>query len=169
MSTFAILATGSSMSQSVADSVRGRCSVIAVSDAFRLAPWADALVSSDPQWWRVNEDAWEFAGNKYRAKRNEAAPRDVREVVAPSGSNSGLLALIVAETLGATKALLLGYDMGGTHFFGPHTKGLANTTASRFETFKKQFARWKTEMDVVNCTTGSALHCYRFSAVEREL
>jgi len=168
MSTFAILATGSSMSQSVADSVRGRCSVIAVSDAFRLAPWADALVSSDPQWWRANPDALNFAGDKYRAKRQEDVA-NVHGVAAPSGSNSGLLALIVAEMLGATKALLLGYDMGGTHFFGPHTKGLMNTTASRFETFKKQFARWKTEMDVVNCTTGSALHCYRFSAVEREL
>lgn len=168
MSTFAILATGSSMSQQVADSVKGRCKVIAVSDAFRLAPWADALVSSDPQWWHANKDSFDFAGGKYRSKRREAAP-GIQEVASPSGSNSGLLALIVAEMLGATKVLLLGYDMGGTHFFGPHTKGLMNTTASRFETFKKQFARWKTDMDVVNCTPGSALHCYRFGAVEREL
>jgi hypothetical protein len=168
MSTFAILATGASMSQSVADSVRGRCKVIAVSDAYRLAPWADAMVSSDPQWWRANPDALQFQGCKYRAKRQEDVA-GVLGVSAPSGSNSGLLALVVAEMLGATKALLLGYDMGGTHFFGPHTKGLANTTASRFETFKKQFTRWQTKIEVVNCTNGSALHCYRFSTVEREL
>lgn len=60
---FAVLASGESMNQALADSVRGKCKVIAVSDTWRLAPWADALVSSDAGWWRHKTP--KFDGPKY--------------------------------------------------------------------------------------------------------
>lgn len=59
---FAVLATGPSLASEDVERVKGRFHVIAVSDAFRLAPWADALVSADAAWWKAHPDAKDFAG-----------------------------------------------------------------------------------------------------------
>lgn len=156
MTTFAILATGPSMSQAVAESVRGRCKVIAVSDAYKLAPWADVLVSSDRGWWRLH--APEFAGEKVSGVPVDGVPR-AQDVV--SGSNSGLIAVQEAVRRGATKILMLGFDMHGTHYFGEHPKPLRNTSKDRFEVFKRQFHHYQPKgVDILNCTEGSALTCY---------
>ena len=161
----AILATGPSMSQAVADCVRGRCQVIAVSDAYRLAPWADVLVSSDSAWWRHHNP--EFAGRKLSG----VPVKDIEQVEGNmSGSNTGLIAIKVAVSMGAKRILLLGYDMGGTHFFGSHPSPLKNTTPSRFEVFKKQFAGYKPRgVEIINCTPGSALACYPHMTLEAAL
>jgi hypothetical protein len=154
--TWAILATGPSMSQALADTVRGRCKVIAVSDAYKLAPWADVLVSNDRKWWdyhRPQFDGLTFAGVEVR---------DVEKFDdARSGENSGLLAMRVAVRLGATRLLLCGFDMGGSHFFGPHHEPRWNTKPARFEVFKRQFADYRPRgVEIINCTEGSALKCY---------
>jgi hypothetical protein len=167
---FAVLATGPSMSQAVADAVRGRCRVIAVSDAYKLAPWADALVSSDRAWWRHHKP--EFAGRKLSGVPVDCVGIDGIERVegTVSGSNSGLIALKVAVSMGATRVLLLGYDMGGAHFFGDHPAPLKNTTPSRFEVFKRQFADYRPKgVEIINCTPGSALTCYPTMELEAAL
>ena len=46
-----LLAPGPSMSQALADSVRG-CRVGAVTSALPLAPWAEFVAASDVSWWR---------------------------------------------------------------------------------------------------------------------
>lgn len=162
---WAVLATGPSMSQSVADSVRGRCKAIAVSDAYRLAPWADVLVSSDRGWWRHHKP--EFAGLKFSGVPVDGIPLAPAVV---SGSNSGLIALQVAVSLGAKKVLLLGFDMHGSHFFGPHPSPLRNTKAQRFEVFKRQFADYRPRgVHIFNCTPGSALTCYPMANLEAHL
>jgi hypothetical protein len=168
---FAVLATGPSMSQSVADQVRGRCKVVAVSDAYKLAPWADALVSSDAAWWKANPAAVEFNGPKW-----SAAP-DFRQVAgverfpsADNGSNSGLLACQVAVSMGAKTILLCGFDMRGSHFFGPHQSPLKNTQPARFEVFHRQFARFRPRgVTVLNCTPGSALKHFQMADLEDAL
>src|SRR5262245_44079884 len=60
----AILATGPSMTQAVADSVAWFDLIVVVNDAFRLALWAHALAANDHAWWRRNPDSREFAGRK---------------------------------------------------------------------------------------------------------
>jgi hypothetical protein len=153
------------MSQAVADAVRGRCRVIAVSDAYRLAPWAEVLVSSDRGWWRLHKP--EFEGRKLSGvpvDGIEQAPGHV------SGSNSGLIAIKVAVSMGAKRILLLGFDMGGSHFFGPHPAPLRNTTAERFEVFKRQFREYQPKgVEIINCTPGSALECYPKMDLEQAL
>lgn len=154
---WACLATGPSMSQAVADAVRGKCKVVVVSDAVRLAPWADVMVSSDLKWWKHHEP--EFAGPKYATV--EIPHTDIKRFDTETATNSGLLALKVAVSLGAKRVLLLGYDMGGTHFFGPHPEPLRNTKPERFEVFKKQFAGFAPRgVEIINCTPGSALDCF---------
>jgi hypothetical protein len=75
----------------------------------------------------------------------------------PSGCNSGLQGMRVAQDiLGASKIVLLGFDMHGTHYFGPHPRPLANTAPARFKAHIAQFRTW-TGCEVVNCTPGSEL------------
>jgi hypothetical protein len=162
VTTFAVLATGPSMSETVARSVMLRCNVVAVSDAYRLAPWADALASCDAAWWRNNPDAMQFAGRKFTlAPDYQGMPELERITGLASGTNSGLFALHVAVKLGATRILMLGFDMRGSHYFGPHQKPLKNTTADRYRVFQEQFARFKPRgVKILNCTPGSALTAY---------
>lgn len=159
---FAVLATGQSLSQAVADSVKDRCQVVAVSDAYRLAPWAEAMASCDAAWWRNNPAALEFGGRKFTSAPDFQGLSELERIQGvPSHTNSGLLGLMVAVQLGATKILMLGYDMHGTHFFGPHPAPLRNPNAARFEVFKRQFTNYRPRgVEILNCTPGSALTAY---------
>lgn len=144
------------MSQAVADYVKTRCRAVAVCDAYRLAPWAEALVCNDSAWWRVHADALEFKGRKFCGQAwrgTELLPMTARF---PGGTNSGLQGLRVAAMLGATRILLLGFDMHGTHFFGKHPAPLRNTTPAKFKSIGHQFRLWRGP-PVLNCTPGSAL------------
>lgn len=161
MTTWAILATGESMSQEIADQVRGKVKVMAISNAYEIAPWADALASNDSKWWRHHPKAMEFQGGKFCAGRLDGVKRIGPEGMYSSSSNSGLFGMRVAAKLGATKLLLLGFDMRGSHYFGLHPEPLRNTTAARFKYFLKQFDYWD-GCDVVNCTPKSALKKFPF-------
>lgn len=156
MTTWAVLATGESMSQALADSVRGKCKVAAVSDAIKLAPWADILVSADGAWWRHNKP--EFDGPKYTLARIP----DVETIEGiPMGTNSGLVTLMKVVELGATRVFLFGIDLHGTHFFGPHVGGLKNTSPQRMEVFRKQFESYKPKgVEILNCSATSHLTAY---------
>lgn len=177
--TVAILATGPSMSQAVADTVRGRCGVIAVQDAFKLAPWADLLYGCDPEWWSHHQ-AHTFAGLKVTCVDRVPHPEvmclrntgtrgfDPDPGCIRTGSNSGYQALHVAAHTGARRILLCGYDMHGSHFFGPHPKPLRNTTESLFAVFIRNFdaiaAALKARgIEVFNCTPGSRLRRFPFA------
>jgi hypothetical protein len=171
MTTFAVLATGPSMSQEVADYVRDKCRAVAVSDAYRLAPWADALVSNDRNWWIANPDAMKFAGRKFCGGRQHGTEHLSFDPAFGSGINSGLQGMRVAKLLGASKILLLGFDMNsarGAHFFGRHPAPLRNTTPPRFRAHVSQFRKWRGP-DVINCTPNSALKQFRFMSIEQAL
>lgn len=166
---FAVLATGPSMSQQLADSLRGRCKVVAVSDAYRLAPWADALVSTDYAWWRVHSRALLFPGRKFGVIPSFRTLEGVESLPVETGTNSGLLGIMAAVKLGATRVLLCGFDMHspGKHFFGKHPEPLRSTPPARMEVFKKQFAAYRPRgVEIINCTPGSALNCYPRAELE---
>lgn len=160
---WAVLASGPSMSQAVADSVR-HLKVVAVSDTYRLAPWADALVSQDWAWWNHHPEALKFAGRKFRG-----CPKHVEGVEqfadVPSGCNSGVLGIRVARFLGATEIVLLGFDGGGEHFFGAHPAPLKNTTEARAKVHHEQHrneahaCQWHA-VKVWNCTPETAIKHY---------
>lgn len=167
MTTFAVLATGPSMSQAVADSVRHHRR-IAVNDAFRLARDADALVANDAAWWKLHRDAIGFAGRKFAVNPQNSAVERVYGPKVSTTTNSTLLAMHVAiQVFGATRVELYGVDMSadrGAHYFGPHV-GLANTKPARFDVFKRQFAAYSVPagVSIVNHTKGSALQCFPFA------
>lgn len=152
---FTILATGQSLTQEDVDYVRGKSKVIAVSNAYTMAPWADFLVSADRKWWMSNREALRFEGRKiirqaYPGLEHFTNPR------VPYGYNSGLFAMHVAKREGASKIILLGFDMHGTHFFGAHPEPLKNTTDRRFADHIRQFNGFE-GCEVINSTPNSAL------------
>lgn len=170
--TFAILATGPSMSQAVADSVR-HLRVVAVSDAFVFAPWAEALASQDLAWWKARPLASDFRGRKF------CGAMEPPEGVAllpdlPSGCNSGVLGIRVARHLGAKRIVLLGFDGHGTHFFGPHTGTLKETTELRrrahFEQHRQEAhaCQWH-GVEVWNCTPGTVIDAYPTTTLQMAL
>lgn len=159
----AVLCTGESLTQEDVDYCRGRCKVIAVSDAIYMAPWADALVSYDKGWWRAHKPT--YAGPKYHchAEKIEGA-----EMLVERPGNSGTLGLTIAARMKPEKILLLGADLKGSHYFGPHTKGLRNTSAHQFKAMQVQYAKFK-KLPVVNCSPISVLTCFRKGDLRAEL
>jgi hypothetical protein len=166
---FAVLATGPSMGLGVARSVMGRCSVVAVSDAFVLAPWADALVSTDHSWWRHHPEASAFKGRKFSGMVDYQNVEGVEKLAGENATNSGLLGVKVAVLMGATKVLLCGFDLHspGQHFFGRHGGSLRSTTAQRMEAFKRQFERYQPRgVEIINCTPDSTLRVYPTASLD---
>lgn len=152
---WAIVATGQSINFDDVDYLQGKVSVAAVSDAYRIAPWADCLVSHDAKWWAHHKEALEFSGRKFCRQFVTGTERFIPDI--PSGCNSGRMAMDVVKKLGgAKKLILLGFDMHGTHYFGPHQGDLRNTDERRFKHHLGQFSSF-TGCEVINCTPNSAL------------
>ena len=169
MSTFCIIATGQSLTPEQVEAVK-HIPCIAVSDVYRLAPWSVAMVSQDKAWWRQHPEALDFAGRKFSGSGVEGTEKVEREGLITSGTNSGLLACHVAVTIfQASRLILLGFDLHGTHFFGPHPEPLRNTQPHRFDQMRKQFANWRPKAEVVNCSPGSSLTCFPAMTLQQAL
>lgn len=193
--TVAILASGPSLSQSEADLLRSRLPVVAVNDAYRVAPWADLLYAADADWWEHHGYAADFAGERWtqhqgrenwhrrateaglhviRSRSGNGVSVDPGEIY--TGSNSSFQALNLAVQAGATRVLFLGLDLsrpgGKSHFFGDHPGQL--NRASPYHTFRRAFEQAAPALEglgveVINCSSQSALRCFPHMTVEEAL
>lgn len=187
MKTIACLATGPSLTPADCDYVRGKADfVIAINDAWKLAPWADVLFSSDRHWWRHYKGVPGFAGQKIgigsgirKANSFHSHPDidvytntgysglDTRPRCLRNGRNSGYAALNLAVLFGATKIVLLGYNMShahGAHYFGDHPNGLTQN-AGLYPGFRRTFDSMVEPLqahgvEVINCTPLSSLQTF---------
>lgn len=180
-STIVCLASGPSLTVDDVDYCRGKAPVIAVSDTYRWAPWADVLHACDAKWWGYHEGAPTFTGLKFALRQDAGRWPGVQVLkdagdsglsADPSelcnGKNSGYQAVNLAVHLGATRIVLLGYDMqaakdGRTHFFGDHSKLLQKDAP--FEWWRQNFATMvqpakSLGVSIVNCTARSGLTCF---------
>lgn len=161
MTCWALLAPGPSASAELAERVRD-LPLVAVGNAFQLAPWAQIIAASDAAWWRSHPEAKTLPAAKFCM--GEA--RDIDRVQIDgfgAAVNSGVLGLECAVRAGATRIMLLGADMHGTHFFGEYRNGLRNTKPHQRLQHLKQYAAWarlNRKIEVLNCTHGSALDCF---------
>src|SRR4051812_2852413 len=64
-STIVCIAGGPSLTPADVDACQARARVIAINDAYRLAPWADVLYACDAKWWRWHRGVENFSGRKY--------------------------------------------------------------------------------------------------------
>ena len=183
--TVAILGGGKSLTQSQVDQCRGLVRVIAINDAYKLAPWADILWFCDEKWFNWHRKAViEFAGQvatlenyHLRGQRPDlwclhnigqsglyGEPWGVM-----TGGNSGYQCINLAVHLGVKRILLLGYDMKPGHWFGDHPKPTspsvyAGTMLPKFPTLIEPLERRGVE--VINCTPGSALDVFPRSSLD---
>lgn len=179
-----ILGCGPSLRGFDARVLRGRGRVIAVNDSFRLAPWADVLYACDARWWQTRRasvrDTW--TGRRMVTLENqidgvlrlrnsgedglETDPGALR-----TGKNSGYQAIGLAYHFGASRIVLLGFDMrigrhGEMHWNDRSEtqtpQGFAGTLAlmlPKFETLREPLAT--AGVQVVNATPGSALRVWQ--------
>ena len=156
-----------------------------------FAPWADVLFAADLKWWRHYADrSLKFAGLKVMVGHRRNYPEifslelsqtvkvfDPRPSHIVSGGNSGYMAMHLAAHFGVKRMLLCGFDMregprNRRHWFGNHP-GLLNS--------KARFSGWIHAMDrlakvfkerhieVVNCSTNTALRCFKRTSIEDAL
>jgi len=196
-STVACVATGPSLTREDCNYLRGKCRVIAINDAHKWVPWADVLYSSDRRWWNHYKGVPEFQGMRFGigsgiGKKNPAGGKwtgvkilrntgylglDMAPDAIRNGRNSGYAAVNLAVKFGASKVLLLGYNMGyikgRAHFFGSHPPGLPQS-ASLYPGFRKNFEHMvkplaELGVEVVNCTPETSLMCFPIKALRDAL
>lgn len=177
---WAVLATGPSLTQAQVDALKGKRRVVAVSDAYKLCPWADAIASSDRAWWMHHQDqVRDIRCLKYHAGQPDAPMAGHLLPVdgCYTNLNSGALGIMVAVSMGARDVILLGFDMtgvNGAHFFGDHPPSLKSTPEHRFDIFQEQFRILSGRLvfdgvRVVNCTPGTHLKAFPLSTLDQEL
>ena len=185
--TCVILASGPSLTAADVAYCRGRARILAIKDAIRLAPDADALYASDAKWWAYYGDELSYVGPRY-ALEMAAAPwasvlkntgstgLELRPDGLKTGSNSGYQAINLAVHLGARKIVLLGYDMspanGQHHWFGAHP--YPNATVPPYSLFLKCFETLVTPLrtagvEVLNATRRTVLHAFERRSLEEAL
>lgn len=197
-STVVCMASGPSLTAEPADleDVRqahadGLVRVIAVSNVYELAPWADAVFAADALWWskhaararKLAPGAELWTGDNVAASRHQL--QRIRMANRPglgtyqlhTGGNSGYMAINLGFLFGARRFILLGYDMqpakdGRRHFFGDHPKPLSQ---------RMLFAEWIHRYDqlakdlkahgvvVTNCSRSTALKCFTLGALTEAL
>ncbi len=62
--TVVCIGGGPSVSANQVELIHGKAKVIAISDAYRVAPWADVLYSCHKRWWDWHDGAKGFEGIK---------------------------------------------------------------------------------------------------------
>lgn len=179
--TVVCLASGPSIHKDDVDYVRDRASaIIAVNDTYRLAPFATALMASDAAWWIHHKP--QFDGLKYSLENSAARVAGVMVLKRSgehgietdptglrTGRNSGAAAINLAVHFGASKIILLGYDMQATrgdkhsHFFGHHPFPLRRS--SNYHLFRSMFDKMvdalaKLNVEVINCSRETALKAF---------
>jgi hypothetical protein len=152
-------------------------------------PTADVLYACDHPWWRFSHAEVVrsgFAGELWTQDEGAAREYGLHHIRAYSrpglsrepgiiyhGNNSGYQAIGLAYLWGASRVLLLGYDAqhtgGKRHWFGDHRRGLSNATGvtswpKKFEELAKDSEA--VGLEVVNCSTETALRCFPRARLE---
>jgi hypothetical protein len=172
-----------------------RVRVVAVNDAYRRLPYADILYACDERWWRVHIESVRsmFHGERWTTHENGKDSSNGKDGMPAEwnvscvlgkdgrgfstdpglihyGQNSGFQAINLAILKGATRIILVGFDMGGRgHFFGDHPDPLHNRTDYRAFLPTFQEAARTCRVPILNATPGSALDCWPRVTLEEAL
>lgn len=167
-----------------------RVHVIAVNNTIQRVPWADVAYFGDytalchylPKLKPHTKAEWvttcRAGAERWRLTHVKASPNNgmTLERVHLNG-NSGAQAVNTAAAFGATKILLLGFDMrnaadGRAHWFGQHPLPLITTQL--FPDWLHKFAFIAKDakalgVEIINCTPDSAMECFDKKPLEEAL
>lgn len=189
-STVVCIGSGPSLTSEDVAYVRGKARVIVINTTWQLAPWADVLYAADEPWWRYYQGVPQFHGMKFSIEpshrpschrpewgvtilRNtgplglELKPTGLR-----TGRNSGYQAIGLAYHLGASRIVLLGYDMRGGHWHPEHPAGVRKSVP--VSSFRHAFTTLagplkERGVTVVNCSRRTALTAFPQMPLEEAL
>jgi len=186
--TCVCIASGPSLTPADVDYVRDKARVIVVNNGYQLAPWADVLWATDARWWRWHKGAPGFNGLKFSLSVGGLnLPRDVHVLrnagfsgwstdpaAVYHGKNGGFCATQLAAHLGASRVILLGYDMQATnnrhHWHGEHPYHMPNPYTSWVRAFRDNAERARSAgLEIVNCTRETALTMFPRMPLEQAL
>lgn len=159
----------------------------------RLCPWADVVYGCDGPWWQNKRGLPDFKGTKLAHDTGVCADyRDVHKIevrdhdlmlfdepgVIGSGGNSGFQAINIAAQFGASRILLIGFDMhaaSGVHWYG------LNVGRNRGNPLDHNYVSWREALneqsrvlrgmgvEVINASLESALVCFEKKSIEETL
>jgi len=186
--TVVCIGGGPSLTAADVNAVRGVARVIAINDAYRLAPWADVLYACDDKWWGWHEGVKSFTGPKYSIESSSPVRWPDVQILKNTGTtgleldpsglrtgfNSGYQAIGLAKHFGAARILLLGYDMSPdgtqTHWFGEHPDGQPSPYQKMREAFDTIVEPLRDSgVEVINCSRRTALRAFACAPLEQEL
>lgn len=159
-------------------------------DTWRLLPKADVLYGCDEHWWehhieKINDECtaelWTqcpIAQSRYNLNRIEGESKTgLGKKKLHFGGNSGYQAVNLAFLFGATKIILVGFDMQRTndkiHFFGahPYHRNGGGPTAQLLKKWCENFSVMAQDLsqenvEVINASKNSALTCFEKKELE---
>jgi len=185
--TAIVIASGPSLKKQDVELCRGKAKVIAVKKCVELAPWADVVYGCDGPWWRSVQGLMKFKGLKLAHEGTVCGSEwGIQRVQIPdpksnsflfdkvgtvgAGGNSGFQALNLAAQFGATRIILLGFDMQGEtggHWYGRNNWMQANNPDQYcYSRWRKAFEAGAPQLkakgvDVINASRETALTCFR--------
>jgi hypothetical protein len=155
--TAVIVGTGPSAKDVPLDLVRGAAKTFVVKSSWKLLPSADAMYGLDRGFWLANQGVPEFKGLKITPSPTAARVFGLRQVrlkaraeiltgetgvlgcgLRTGGGHSGFQAINLAIQFGATKIVLVGFDMtlsNGAHWNSDY-RGVAKPDAARVESWR---------------------------------
>ncbi len=191
--TVIVAATGMSLTADVAETCRhAHCPIIAVNDAYRLLPFATILYACDGAWWDKHNGCPKFDGEKWSSHgepgandKLEHAKRYGLTLVRGAhgdvfstdparihyGNNSGFQAINLAMLFGASRIVLVGFNMDHRgHFFGAHPRPLRNIDHSKsVMIFTNAWRHLPAGVEVINATPDSKLRGFPRMSLEDAL
>jgi hypothetical protein len=190
----AIVASGPSAKAANPAQLQGRLPVLAIKRSWELAPFCEAIYGCDAGWWQHVNGLPQYAGLKLSYDRVAIDAYALKRVSIPdklsnalrfgetgavgSAGNSGFQALNLAAQWGATRILLVGFDLharGGVHWYG------RNTAMRMSNPDEGNFARWRPAFDaaapvlkargieVIDAAPQGALRAYPKMSIEQAL
>lgn len=189
----AIVASGPTGKKCGVEITKDRLPVLAIKRSIELTPWAEVVYGCDYPWWRSVDGLPDFKGLKlaYDKRACDLAGTTKIDIEIKtdrllfdepgkvgSGGNSGFQALNIAVQAGASRVLLIAFDMhdrGGAHWFG------RNSAVGQSNPISDNFRRWiaaynvaakqleERGVDVVNASPNSDLKCFRKQDIETTL
>ena len=186
----AIVASGPSIGHVATRALEGRIRTIAIKENVDLCPWAEMVYGCDLAFWRNNDGMPGYRGLKVAWKSPCDAVKTVRidndkdwllteePGLIGSGGNSGFQALNLSIQFGATRILLVGFDVSdqyGVHWYGrSQGNGRAQPSEWNFRRWRAAFARASTQVrglgvQVLNASPLTSLTCFPIVTIEDAL
>lgn len=189
-----VLGGGPSLTPDDVNRLEGR-KVVAVNAAYRMAPWSQYLFFSDHNWFLPRAKAVEeFAGTTVTTSRRSVEALPKIKLIARSkgrcfpeqgttelraGKSSGGMGVSLAYALGASRIVLLGFDMrlvdGRSHWHEEYSSRPARNFEPYYrDIFVPAFNGWFEEakalgVTILNATPGSAIKEFPFVSLDEVL